>query len=232
MPPGGDGDGLAAGYIARWWPSSVSPQAAAFARDVVAAVAPAGRERAKNLLWAAAKLADYAIGLGLDAAPEVLLHPSVIERFARCAPGLSGVARRTLHASPGTKSQTRHPKARQRSQRKHGAKPARHDQEHRQNVRPGCEDHPGPNYVNKVPTKREDLTSAPGRIRTRDPLLRRSFHAGGRPARAQVGRRLRCPWVTAGDLSFPLVLARMWHGYRHLWRISAHGSGWRYVECG
>ena len=50
----------AAGYIARWRPSSVSPQAAAFARDVIAAAAPEGQERAKNLLWAAGKLADYA----------------------------------------------------------------------------------------------------------------------------------------------------------------------------
>jgi integrase len=99
MPTGGQGADLVAGYIAAWRPSSVSPQAAAFARGVIAAVAPAGRERAKNLLWAAAKLADYAIGLGLDAAPEVLLHPSVIERFARCAPGLSGVARRTLRTN-------------------------------------------------------------------------------------------------------------------------------------
>jgi integrase len=87
------------GYIAAWRPSSVSPQAAAFARDVIAVVAPGGRERAKNLLWAAAKLADYAIGLGLDPVPEVLLHPSVIERFARCAPGLSGAARRTLRTN-------------------------------------------------------------------------------------------------------------------------------------
>ena len=54
------------------------PPAAAFARDVIATVAPGGQERAKNLLWAAAKLADYAIGLGLDPVPEVLLHPSVI----------------------------------------------------------------------------------------------------------------------------------------------------------
>ena len=60
---------------------------------------PGGRERAKNLLWAAAKLADYAVPLGLDPVPEVLLHPSVIERFARCAPGLSGVARRTLRTN-------------------------------------------------------------------------------------------------------------------------------------
>ena len=99
MSAGDDGGGPAAGYIVRWRPSSVSPQAAAFARDVITAVAPGGRERAKNLLWAAAKLADYGIGLGLDPVPEVLLHPSVIERFARCAPGLSGVARRTLRTN-------------------------------------------------------------------------------------------------------------------------------------
>jgi len=99
VPPADDGGGLAAGYIARWRPSSVSPQAAAFARQVVPAAGPGGRERAKNLLWAAAKLAEYAAGLGLEPVPEVLLHPSVIERFARCAPGLSGVARRTLRTN-------------------------------------------------------------------------------------------------------------------------------------
>jgi integrase len=88
-----------AGYIGRWRPSSVSPGAAAFARDVVAKTAPQGRERAKNLLWAAGKLADYGLGLGLEAVPEVLLHPSTAERFTRCAPGLSGVARRTLRTN-------------------------------------------------------------------------------------------------------------------------------------
>ena len=77
----------------------MSPAAAAFARDVITAVQPEGRERAKNLLWAAGKLADYAIGLGLDAVPEAVLHPSVAERFTRCAPGLSGVARRTLRTN-------------------------------------------------------------------------------------------------------------------------------------
>jgi integrase len=92
-------DAEVAGYIGRWRPSSVSPRAAAFAREVVAAAAPQGRERAKNLLWAAGKLADFGIGLGLDAAPEVLLHPSAAERFTRCAPGLSGVARRTLRTN-------------------------------------------------------------------------------------------------------------------------------------
>jgi integrase len=92
-------DADVAAYIGRWEPSSVSPQAAAFAREVVARAGPAGRERAKNLLWAAGKLADWAIGLGLEALPEVLLHPSSVERFARCAPGLSGAARRTLRTN-------------------------------------------------------------------------------------------------------------------------------------
>jgi hypothetical protein len=89
----------AAAYIGRWRPSSVSPQAAAFARDVITKTAPAGRERAKNLLWAAGKLADYGLGLGLEAVPEVLLHPSTAERFTRCAPGVSGAARRTLRTN-------------------------------------------------------------------------------------------------------------------------------------
>jgi hypothetical protein len=89
----------AAGYTGRWRPSPVSPEAAAFARGVVLAVRPAGRERAKNLLWAAGRLAGYAIGLGLEPVPEVLLHPSVTGRFARRAPGLSGVARRTLRTN-------------------------------------------------------------------------------------------------------------------------------------
>jgi integrase len=96
--PGGCSAGVAA-CIGRWDPSSVSASAAAFARDVVARTEPGGRERAKNLLWAAGKLADYGLGLGLDADPEVLLHPSTAERFTRCAPGLSGAARRTLRTN-------------------------------------------------------------------------------------------------------------------------------------
>jgi integrase len=92
-------DADVAAYIGRWRPSSVSPQAAAFARDVIAKTAPPGRERAKNLLWAAGKVADYGIGLGLEPVPEVLLHPSAAERFTRCAPGLSPVARRTLRTN-------------------------------------------------------------------------------------------------------------------------------------
>jgi integrase len=92
------GDGIA-GYIAAWRPSSSSPQAAAFARQVVTAAAPGGRERAKSLLWAAGKLAGWAIPLGMEPAPAVLLHPSVIERFTAHSPDLSGPARRTLRTN-------------------------------------------------------------------------------------------------------------------------------------
>jgi len=87
-------------YPARWKPAAGTPaEAAAFARKVVAACGPLGRDRAKNLLWAAGKLASYGISVGLEPVPEVLLHPSVIERFAAHTPGISGVARRTLRTS-------------------------------------------------------------------------------------------------------------------------------------
>src|SRR5258708_40164031 len=88
-----------AGYIAGWRPCSVSLQAAGFARAVVTQAAPGGQERAKNLLWAEGRLADYGIGLGLEPVPGVLLHPSVIERFAAHAPGLTGVTRRTMRTN-------------------------------------------------------------------------------------------------------------------------------------
>jgi integrase len=79
--------------------SPASGEAAAFARQVVSGCGPLGRDRAKNLLWAAGKLAGYGISIGLEPVPEVLLHPSVIERFAAHGPGLSGAARRTLRTN-------------------------------------------------------------------------------------------------------------------------------------
>ncbi len=88
-----------ASYISAWQPSSVTAEAACFARAVVAAAGPHRRERAKNLLWASGRLAGWAIGLGLEPVPEVLLHPSVIERFTAHAPGLTGVTRWTLRTS-------------------------------------------------------------------------------------------------------------------------------------
>ena len=71
----GAADTSVAGYSSAWRPCLASPEAAAFARVVVAAAGPHGRQRAKNLLWAAGRLASYGIGLGLEPVPEVLLHP-------------------------------------------------------------------------------------------------------------------------------------------------------------
>src|SRR5258708_9454360 len=82
-----------AAYIGRWRPSSVSPDAAAFARDVITKTGPEGRGRAKNLLWAAGKLAGYAASLGLDLGPAIGFPPSVIERLARRPPAPAGAAR-------------------------------------------------------------------------------------------------------------------------------------------
>ncbi len=61
-------------------------EAAAFARDVISRAGPGGRERAKNLLWAAGKLADYGLGLGLEPVPEVLLHPTLAGRCPTAPP--------------------------------------------------------------------------------------------------------------------------------------------------
>ena len=48
--------------------------------------------------------------------------------------------------------------------------------------------------------------------RAHDQLLSRSFQAGGQPVCIQIRGRSHCPWVTAGDLSLPPVLARIWRG--------------------
>jgi integrase len=88
-----------AGYIAGWGPPSVSPRAAAFAREVTARCGDLKGERAKSLLWAAGRLADYGLRLGLRPDPAVLLHPSVIERFAAHSPGLTPASRRTLRTN-------------------------------------------------------------------------------------------------------------------------------------
>jgi hypothetical protein len=76
-----DGGFDVASYPARWKPAAGTPaEAAAFARKVVAGCGPLGQDRARNLLRAAGKLAAWAIPLGLQPVPEVLLHPPVIER--------------------------------------------------------------------------------------------------------------------------------------------------------
>jgi len=67
--------------IAAYAPSSVSARAGAFAREVVAAAAPASAQRAKALLFAASRLGAFGESVGLELRAEVLLHASLIERF-------------------------------------------------------------------------------------------------------------------------------------------------------
>ena len=93
----------------RWWGGrrlyrAVAAVVGLFAGGGVRASGGAGRGAGwagagEDLLWAAGRLADYAALLGLELIPETVLHPSVIERFARSAPGLSPVARRTLRTN-------------------------------------------------------------------------------------------------------------------------------------
>ena len=67
--------------IRRWHSSVVPPEAAAFAREVVAMAGPASKARAKALLFAASRLGAFALGAGLELRPDVVFSPAVVERF-------------------------------------------------------------------------------------------------------------------------------------------------------
>jgi integrase len=97
------GKGLAAGakaVIAAYSPCSVSDEAVAFARQVVADAQPESPGRARNLLFAASRLAVFGQSVGLAAEPDVLLCECVIERFALAGcTTLSPATRRTLRTN-------------------------------------------------------------------------------------------------------------------------------------
>jgi integrase len=81
-------------------PSTVSVAASAFAREVVAAAAPASPARAKALLFAAGRLASFAEQVGLELRCEVLLAEAVIERFVLVGcEGFSPASVRTLRSN-------------------------------------------------------------------------------------------------------------------------------------
>lgn len=67
--------------VGRWHSALVAPEAAAFAREVVARAAPHSPERAKALLFAASRLSHFALAIGLGPRPEELFGPAFIERF-------------------------------------------------------------------------------------------------------------------------------------------------------
>ncbi len=86
--------------IAAYSPVSVGPEAAVFARAVVAKVHPESRERAKALLHASSRLASFGCSVGLVLDPDVLFEDSVIERFVICSTTrLSASSRRTLRSN-------------------------------------------------------------------------------------------------------------------------------------
>lgn len=85
--------------IAAWAPRRHGPEVAAFARRLVAGVAPASPERAKALLFAAGKLGDFGLALGLGLDEEILLSDSVIERFVSSRHAGTAPTRRTLRTN-------------------------------------------------------------------------------------------------------------------------------------
>ena len=88
------------GVIAAYTPRRLAPEATAFARAAVSAAAPVTVARAKALLFATSRLGAFGISVGLKARLEILLHPSVIERFILdCEAAVSGPTRRTLRTN-------------------------------------------------------------------------------------------------------------------------------------
>lgn len=86
--------------IAAYRPCSLSPAAAGFAREVVAAAVPGTPARAKALLFAAGRLAVFGERVGLELSLRVLLAEAVIERFVLVGcQEVSPATRRTLRTN-------------------------------------------------------------------------------------------------------------------------------------
>jgi integrase len=98
--------------ILAYRPTSVGEAAGAFARELVAQACPQSPARAKAFLFAAGRLAGFGESVGLELRAQVLLEPSVIERFIICGcGGLSLASVRTLRCNLRAlaRSLVRHP---------------------------------------------------------------------------------------------------------------------------
>jgi integrase len=86
--------------IATYRPVATSAAALAFAQGAVTVARPPSVPRARALLFACTRLATWAEGVALEPSPEVLLHPSVLERFS-CSElaSASATLRRTARAN-------------------------------------------------------------------------------------------------------------------------------------
>jgi hypothetical protein len=83
--------------ISRWRPKGLSAASTDFARQVVTAAHPGHPQRARSLLWAASRLCEFGISIGLAAEEKVLLRPALIERFV-ISGELAVKGRRTVRA--------------------------------------------------------------------------------------------------------------------------------------
>jgi hypothetical protein len=89
-----------ADVIARYRPVGVSAEALLFAQGAVSMARPPSVPRARALLFACSRLAAWGEMVALDLAPEVMLHPSVLERFYAGGIGSeSATLRRTARAN-------------------------------------------------------------------------------------------------------------------------------------
>ena len=85
--------------LASFAPRRHSEAVGRFARTVVAVAEPNSPARARALLFAAGKLAEYALSIGLELEAKVVLHSSVIERFCASSRAGSAPTRRTLRSN-------------------------------------------------------------------------------------------------------------------------------------
>ncbi len=86
--------------ITGWLPRLFDDDVAAFSRCVVTSVGPKSKQRARALLFAAAKLGEFASSLGVDLEVDTVLSRSFLERFVLEAP-MSSPTRRTLKTNLG-----------------------------------------------------------------------------------------------------------------------------------
>src|SRR5579872_1558826 len=103
-------EAVVAEAVARYTPVGVPPEAARFARATVAAAGPATVARAKAWLYAAGRVASFAVSVGLQLEPEVVLSAAVIERFVlQLGPAVPVSTRRTVRSALRTLSKRANP---------------------------------------------------------------------------------------------------------------------------
>jgi hypothetical protein len=96
--------------VVSYRPVGIPPDAAVFARQVVAAAGPSTVARAKAWLYAVGRVAAFAVSVGLELEAEVVLSAGVIERFVlQLGPAVPVSTRRTVRSALRTLSKRVNP---------------------------------------------------------------------------------------------------------------------------